>query len=230
MPIVQPESTRKKEKPLVKTRIPGTDWLRVKTTEGNIFYSHKVKKESVWTVPDEIRNAVEEFEREELEKLGQSKRNELNAAQEEAERVEYEMSLEVERIKGEVQAMVKRKAEGELVPIDEVIITKKVRVDQDEQDEQDSESDEEEWQREAVAQLAAEAEAEKKRVEDMERAQQAAEEEAQRSQAAQINMPERVDLSLEEAKALFKVSVLSFLSCSNLTFCVSTGFTEREGY
>jgi hypothetical protein len=231
MPTVQPEPTRKKEKPLVKTRIPGTDWLRVKTTEGNIFYSHKIKKESVWTVPDELQDAVEELEREESEKLEQLKRDEVTVGEEAAKRVEREMSLEVERIKGEVQAMVKRKAE-ELVPNDEVIITKKVRVEQDEQDEQeDSESDEEEWQREAAAQLAAEAEAEKKRVEDMERAQKAAEEEVQRLQAAQINMPERVDLSLEEAKALFKVSVscCCYFSSSSFNFCVLiTGSTERE--
>jgi hypothetical protein len=208
MPTVQPESTKKKkEKPLVKTQIPGTDWLRVKTTEGNIFYSHKIKKESIWTVPDEIQDEVEKFEYEESEKQGQPKPNAVTVAEEEARKAEREISLEVERIKGEVQAMVKRKAE-ELVSIDEVVITKKARVEQEEQEEQeeDSESDEEEWQREAAVQLAAEAEAERKRLEEMERAQKAAEEEAQRLRAAQINMPERVDLSLEEAKALFKVS------------------------
>jgi len=25
------------------------------TTDGNVFYTHKAKKESVWTVPEEIR-------------------------------------------------------------------------------------------------------------------------------------------------------------------------------
>lgn len=229
MPTVQPESTKKKEKPLLKTRIPGTDWLRVKTTEGNIFYSHKIKKESVWTVPDEIRDAVEQFEREEAEKLKHHKQDPVTAAAAaEAQKVERELSLEVERVKGEVQAMVKRKAE-EVVPIDEVVVTKKVRVEQYEQEE-DSESDEEEeWQREAAAQLAAEAEAERKRVAEMERTQRAAEEEVERLKAAQINMPERVDLSLEEAKALFKVSVsVNFCYLSNLTPCVRSQGLLRE--
>jgi hypothetical protein len=173
----------------------------VKTTEGNIFYSHKLKKESIWTVPDEIRDAVEKLEHEELEKQRQSTQDVATVAEEEARKAEREMSLEVERVKGEVQAMVKRKAD-ERVPVDEVIRTKKARV------EEDSESDdyEEEWQREAAAQLAAEAEVEKKRLEELEQARKEAEEELQRLRAAQINMPERVDLSLDEAKALFKVS------------------------
>ena len=201
MPTVQPELTKKKERPSVKTRIPGTDWLRVKTTEGNIFYSHKLKKESIWTMPDEIRDAVEKLEHQELEKQRQSTQDVATVAEEETRKAEREMSLEVERVKGEVQAMVKRKAD-ECAPIDEIIRTKKARV------EDDSESDdyEEEWQREAAAQLSAEAEAEKKRLEELEQARKEAEEELQRLRAAQINMPERVDLSLEEAKALFKVS------------------------
>lgn len=197
--LAQPDTT-KKEKPLVKTRIPGTDWLRVKTTGGNTFYSHKIKKESVWTVPDEIRDIVEKLEREESEERKQSKRDADADAEEVAREKEREMILEVERIKGEVQAMVKRKAE-ETAIIDEAVIIKKAKAEVDER-EDDSESDEEEWQQEAAAQLAAEAEAEKKRSEEVERARKATEEEQQR---LQINMPERVDLSLEEAKALFKV-------------------------
>jgi hypothetical protein len=201
MPTVQPGSTKKKEKPLVKTRIPGTDWLRIKTTEANIFYSHKIKKESVWTVPEEIQDAVKKLEREELEKLSQPKRDAVTETEEEARRIERE---EVERVNGEVQAMVKRKVE-EVAPIDEVVVTKRARVEEDEQ-EDDSESEEEDWQREAAAQLAAEAEEERKRLEE---ARKEAEEEAKRLQAAQISMPERVDLSIEEAKALFKASVLA---------------------
>jgi hypothetical protein len=201
---VQPGSTKKKEKPMVKTRIPGTDWLRVKTTEGNVFYSHKIKKESIWTVPEEIQDAVKNLEREE-ERSSQPKRDAAIEAEEEARTAERE---EVERVKGEVQAMVKRKIE-EVVPIEEVVVTKWARVEQDEEaNESESEEEEEDWQREAAAQLAAEAEEERKRLEEAERARKGAEEEARRLQAAQINMPERVDLSTEEAKALFKASVL----------------------
>lgn len=52
----------KKEKPLHKIPIPNTPWLRVKTTHGNVFYTHTDKKESVWTVPDEIKDFVEEMD------------------------------------------------------------------------------------------------------------------------------------------------------------------------
>ncbi|KAF8056081.1 hypothetical protein FPV67DRAFT_1732291 [Lyophyllum atratum] len=64
----------------------------------------------------------------------------------------------VQRIKEEVQAMVIRKAE-DTVPLDELVISKKAKVEEEEEDEGDEsdESEEEEWQHEAAAQLAAEA-------------------------------------------------------------------------
>ncbi|KAH7929430.1 HSP90-domain-containing protein [Leucogyrophana mollusca] len=203
-PIVPQAPKKKKEKPLVKTPIPGTEWLRVKTTEGNVFYSHKVKKESVWTVPEEIRDALETLEREEDEQ----RRKE---AEDTAKQIEEEREREVERIKAEVQDMVKRKAEDP-VPVDEVVISKKARIEEDEDGEdgegdgnESEESEEEEWQREAAAQLAAEAEEERKRQEEDARAAKEAEEaEAKKAQEKQLNMPNRVDLSLDEAKALFK--------------------------
>ena len=60
-----PTSKPIKDKSLVKTPIPGTEWIRVKTTQGNTFYSHKTEKRSVWTTPDEIKEAVEALEKEE---------------------------------------------------------------------------------------------------------------------------------------------------------------------
>ncbi|KII94772.1 hypothetical protein PLICRDRAFT_99110 [Plicaturopsis crispa FD-325 SS-3] len=204
-PIAQPQPAKKKEKPIAKTPIPGTEWLRVKTTEGNVFYTHKAKKESVWTVPDEIKEALETLEQSEAEE--QRLASEKQAEQ--ARRAEQERLLEVERIKAEVQDMVKRKAED--VPLDEVVVSKKARVeevpdeDADGGEESEESEEEEEWQREAAAQLAAEAEEEKKRQEEeARREKQAAEEEARKAKMAQLDMPARVDLSLEEAKALFK--------------------------
>ncbi|KIJ70580.1 hypothetical protein HYDPIDRAFT_78529 [Hydnomerulius pinastri MD-312] len=204
--IQQPK--KKKEKALVKTPIPGTEWLRVKTTEGNVFYTHKVKKESFWTVPEEIKDAVEEFERAEAHEAEQAKLQH----QEDVMRIERE---EVERIKAEVQGLVKRKATDEPEPLDEVVITKKARVEEEEEEEEagtddggeedEEESEEEEWQREAAAQLAAEAEEEKQRQEEEAQLAKEAEEEAKRAQEKQqLHMPNRVDLSLDEAKALFK--------------------------
>ena len=208
-----PQKKAKKEKPAVKTPIPGTPWLRVITTEGNTFYTHTGEKRSVWTVPEEIKDAVEELEREEALKKA-----------EEAKRAEEARMKEVERIQAEVQEMVgKRKAE-EPVPVDEVVVTKKAKVEdedeEDEDEEEDEDSEEEEWQREAAAQLAAEAEEEERRREE-ERQRQ--EEEAKRLKEAekqkgapQLNMPERVDLSIDEAKALFKVCVVVPLPMSLL--------------
>ncbi|KAK7470671.1 hypothetical protein VKT23_002093 [Stygiomarasmius scandens] len=184
----QQASKPKREKPLTKIRIPGTDWIRVKTTEGNIFYSHKIKKQSVWTVPDEIKDAVALLENEEK---GQEDKT--------------EEQLEVERIKSQVQELVKRKASDD-EQLDEVVISKKARIDDDTEDdsEEEEEREEEDWEREAVAQLAAEAEEHKKREEEAKRAAEIAEAEALKAKETQLNMPERVDLSIEEAKALFK--------------------------
>ncbi|KZT72468.1 HSP90-domain-containing protein [Daedalea quercina L-15889] len=192
---------KKKERPAEKTPIPGTDWLRVKTTEGNTFYTHKVEKRSVWTVPDEIRDAVDALEREEEE----AKRR----TEEEAEQAR----LEIERIKADVDGMTgKRKAE-EPVPMDEVVITKKMKVDEADEDEdeessEDEEEEEEEWQREAAAQLAAEAEEERKRKEEEKREEEEEKKRLREAETAkgapQLNMPDRVDLSIDEAKALFK--------------------------
>lgn len=197
-----PTKKAKKEKPLVKTPVPGTPWLRVITTEGNTFYTHTSEKRSVWTVPEEIKDAVEALERQEaLKKV------------EDARRAEEERAREVERIQNEVTEMVgKRKAE-EPVPVDEYVVTKKAKVDEEDEDEEvedeGEESEEEEWQREAAAQLATEAEEEERRREEEKKQQ---EEEARKLKeaekqkgSAQLNMPERVDLSLDEAKALFKV-------------------------
>ncbi|KAG2367394.1 Hsp90 protein-domain-containing protein [Suillus spraguei] len=195
-----PQPPKKKDKPLVKTPIPGTEWIRVKTTEGNVFYSHKAKKQSVWTVPEEIKDAVEAFERDEEHEDAQKQQQEVK--EKEVERLGFEEEQELKRIKTEMQGLVKRKAE-EPQPLDEV-----EEEEGEEEGEDDDESEEEEWQREAAAQLASEAEEEKKRLEEEARfAQEAEDTEAkkmQENERSQLNIPDRVDLSIEEAKALFK--------------------------
>jgi hypothetical protein len=57
----------KREKPLTKVQVPGTEWLRVKTTEGNIFWTHKVNKTSLWEVPEEIQDIIQDLDWESLE-------------------------------------------------------------------------------------------------------------------------------------------------------------------
>ncbi|KAG2056445.1 HSP90-domain-containing protein [Suillus hirtellus] len=212
-----PQPPKKKDKPSVKTPIPGTEWLRVTTTEGNIFYSHKAKKQSVWTVPEEIKDALEAFEH--AEKHEDVQKQQQEAKGKDVQKLGFEEEQELKRIKTEMQSLVKRKAE-ELQPLDEVVISKKARVEEEAEgeeeeeeeeegeDDDDDESEEEEWQREAAAQLAAEAEEEKKRLEEEVRLAQEAEDtetkKMQENERSQLNMPDRVDLSIEEAKALFK--------------------------
>ncbi|KAI5120418.1 hypothetical protein M0805_006919 [Coniferiporia weirii] len=203
------EKKGKKEKPKLKTPIPGTSWLRVKTTAGNVFYTHTERKESVWTVPEEIRDAVARLDLEEKEK-GDLEEKKMEEEDERKRAVE----MEIERIKKEVGAVGKRKAIGEPEPLGEVVVTKKARVEEEEEEgegEEDSESEDEmeDWQREAAAQLAAEAEEEEhRRKEEEEQKKREEEEELKRKEkergVSAINMPNRVDLSIEEAKALFK--------------------------
>ncbi|QRW02452.1 transcription elongation regulator 1 [Ceratobasidium sp. AG-Ba] len=105
----------KKEKPLTKTPVPGTEWLRVVTTLGNVFFTHTGRKESVWTCPEEIAEAVAEMEREEERLKAEAKeREEREKAELEAKEKEEREKAEVERIKRELEALgVKRKAEEE---------------------------------------------------------------------------------------------------------------------
>jgi len=200
---------KKKEKPLVKTPIPGTEWIRVVTTEGNKFYTHKAKKESVWTVPEDIKEAVDALEKEEAGKKEREEGEAIAKGEKETRHVEQERLDEIERIKSEVQEAIKRKAEDAFV--DEIVSSKKARVEDveevDDDVDSDEDSEEEDWQREAAAQLAAEAEQEKKRLEEeVKREKEEAEEEARKTKdVPQLHMPTRVDLSIEEAKALFKV-------------------------
>jgi hypothetical protein len=220
-----------KEKPKIKTPIPGTDWLRVTTNQGNVFYTNKAKKESMWTIPDEIKDAVELLNKqEEDDKIRVGKQ-----AQEETRgEVDAEQEREIERVRMELEQVVKRKAE-DISHSDEIVISKKPRVEDqvgdkvDEADDTDDseESEEEDWQREAAAQLAKEAEEEEQRQREEDEKAKAEEARRAKESAPQITMPDRVDLSIEEGKALFKVCLqcnislvpfkLSRIACIDLT-------------
>ncbi|GAA5834689.1 hypothetical protein JCM11251_003633 [Rhodosporidiobolus azoricus] len=81
---LKPEKKKeKKEKPKEKLPIEGTPWIRVTTNKGNVFYSQKETKESVWTVPEEIKEqveAIEAKEKEEREKVEREEEEERAAA------------------------------------------------------------------------------------------------------------------------------------------------------
>jgi len=224
-PGIFPTAKTKKEKPLVKTPIPGTDWLRVKTTEGNTFYSNKSKKESVWTVPPEIKDVVEALEQDEQEKEEQARSRAYAEEQEKEEEAERERLVEIERIKSEVQAMAKRKADD--ASFQAAASPKRAKIEQEgeEGDREGEESDEEEWQREAATQLAAE----KEKREHTERESTHEAEAEARVAKEPLNMPAKVDLSLEEAKALFKVCIY-FNSINHLfeSTCCGRPFFERK--
>lgn len=169
---------------MIKFQIPGTEWVRVTTTEGNIFYSHKAKKESVWTVPDEIRDVVEALERRGVEKN------------------ESKQAVNTDTIGQATQSNAKRKAVDSLL-LDEITMRKRVKSQATDQESDIESSEEEDWQHEAAIQLAIEAEEEEKKLEAEKH------EELLRTQAS-IKVPEKVDLSVEEAKALFKVRKVGF--------------------
>lgn len=175
----QPQPLKKQEKPLFKTEIPGTDWLRVTTNEGNVFYSHKVKKESVWVIPEELKTALEALQNEER-KNGEN------------------LTLAPPIV--QLPQVEKRKA-MDAQPSEGVVLNKKARVEEEEESSEEEEEEEEGWQREAVKQLAAEAEEE--RIRTLEREKEA---ELEAQQIREQAIPQRMDLSIEEGKALFKVS------------------------
>jgi hypothetical protein len=226
---VFPANAPQKEKPKLKTPIPGTDWLRVTTNQGNVFYTNKAKKQSLWTVPDEIKDAVELFNRQEDDDKVRADRQAQEGTQMD---VDAEQEREIERVRMEVQEVVKRKVE-DISLSDEVVISKKPRVEDqvgDKLEEADGtedgeESEDEDWQREAAAQLAKEAEEEVKR--QREEDEKAEEARKAKERVPQLTMPDRVDLSLEEGKALFKVRSqcdiplvplsLSRVACTDLT-------------
>ena len=82
----------------------------------------------------------------------EAEEKEQEAQEEDQDDRRIEVDREVER-KSEVHDLVgKRKAE-EPVPVDELVISKKARVEdvEEEEDEEDDESEEEDWQREAAA-------------------------------------------------------------------------------
>ena len=158
--------------------------MRVITSEGNTFYSHKFRKESVWVIPEEIRSAVEGLQTEERRQ---------------------------QPTQDTISVSSKRKAEISLVG-DETVVNKRAKINDDDEGDGDNDEDtseDEDWQRQAAEQLATEAEEERKRAEaEMEKEKEVV---VQRVRAAaEIIMPQKVDLSIEEGKALFKVSPTLF--------------------
>ena len=176
------------------------------TTSGDVFYTHKEKKESVWTVPEEIRDAVARLEAEEATLKVQSP-----SRQPEDEKAGVKNASRKPKAEGDTAA--KRKVSDRSEAADS-LSTKKARVEEEEDEDEDEvetsdEEEEEEWQREAAAQLAAEAEETERMKQQEEKREREEQEELKRKEKERgnlaISMPNRVDISIEEGKALFKV-------------------------
>ncbi|KEP47419.1 WW domain protein [Rhizoctonia solani 123E] len=175
----------KKEKPTKKTPIPDTPWIRVVTNLGNVFFTHTERKESVWTCPEEIADAVAELEREEEAEKEEERAKEMREkAERERREKEEQEKQEVERVRKEAEAAgAKRKGEelGESA-------AKKPRVEEEDEDD-------EAWQRqlaEEMAQEEGESALGKKPGNDSEI-----------SVPPVFKVPDQVKLNPEEAKALF---------------------------
>lgn len=183
-----PKKKEKKEKPKAKVPVPGTEWTRITTNEGNTFYFHKESKRSEWTVPSEIADAVAALEE-----------SEAAEAKAKAEEVRLERMRERERVRAEVaeerkrkEEAKKRKAEGQ-----EDGPAKKAKPEE----EGFAAEDEEEWKKAVAAEFAVtDAKAAADAAKEEEDARLAEEEAAKKVFSAS----QAVKVAPEEGRALFK--------------------------
>ena len=200
-----PEPKKKKEKPKQKVMVPGTTWQRVTTNEGNVFYFEKGSKRSEWSVPDEIKEEVEALEKEEAEE--KSREEEEKKAKAEQERLER--LKERERIRREVEEERKKKRKaaeesgGEVKKVKTEGETGEKKEEGDGDNAPADEDDEAAWQRAVAAEFAEQdAKTKEEEEEEKERVKESEAEAAKKVFAA----PTSVNVSLEEGRALFKVS------------------------
>jgi transcription elongation regulator 1 len=192
------EKKKKKEKPKQKVEIPGTSWTRVTTSEGNVFYFEKESKRSEWTIPEEIKEAVEAMDaakREEKEREEREKKE-----KEEQERIERIKERERIRLQIQEEKEKKRKAREEGGEGDgEEREAKKVKEDEYEPE---GEEDQEAWAKAVAAEFADQDAATKaKEEEDKAKAAEAEQEAVKKVFSA----PGKVNMSVAEGRALFKV-------------------------
>jgi transcription elongation regulator 1 len=182
---------KKREKPAEKTPIPGTEWLKVTTNIGNIFWTHTGRKESVWTVPDEIKDIVEQVEREEQEKVQKHQEAETVTVAE-----SRNAKRKVEEKEHESRGKVKK-------PKTEESPTRRAPAPVTVEDEP-AEDEDEAWQRQMAMEMAMEEETQ------VAPASETAPPRMTKAEAAKqvFDVPAKIDISLEEGKALFKVCFL----------------------
>lgn len=204
----KPAKKSKKEKPSVKTPIAGTPWLRVKTTAGNVFYTHTERKESLWEVPEEIADAVKALERQEVEEEAVKKIREM----------EEKMASMKSGGSDVSEVGTKRKADD---PAEgrELLGGKKLKVEEEtaEDDQEEDEAGDDAWQREMAQEMATEDIRSVPPVDEVMQDQEVIQEEssvASKELPSNYNMPQQVNLSPEEARALFKVRIILIVPSS----------------
>lgn len=194
------EKKKKKEKPKDKVPIPGTGWMRIKTNEGNVFYFEKESKRSEWTVPDEIAEAVAALEA-----------SEAAERRAQAEEARLERMREQERVRAEIAEERKRKAEKRKAAeaADGAPGAKKTKSKEAdeasgvvEDDNAPEMEDEEEWKRAVVAEFDA---ADRQKAAADAKVEGEAEKAGEEAAKKVFAVPEKVQVSAEEGRALFKV-------------------------
>ena len=200
---------KKKEKAKEKVPIPNTTWARITTSEGNVFYFDKATKRSEWTVPEEIKDDVVKFDLAEKKKVEEEEK----AKKEKEEKDRLDRIRERERIRLEVEEERARKRKANEESGGE---TKKVKTEgQDQGSEQEKDADDEKyapedeqdedaWQRAVAAEFAQlDAKAQEEEAEHQEKVKESEEDAAKKIFA----VPTKVNVSPEEGRALFKVSL-----------------------
>ncbi|KAI7864351.1 hypothetical protein BDF14DRAFT_1884378 [Spinellus fusiger] len=95
-----------------KKKIPGTHWLLVRTEEGVEFYYDKKNKQSIWEMPEELKEPIQEMKEQERAEEEARLKAEEEARQEklaEAEanrkrKLEHDIEVEAKRKKAEEEA------------------------------------------------------------------------------------------------------------------------------
>lgn len=146
-----PAAKEKKEKPKTKTPIEGTDWTRVLTNKGNTFWTNRVTKESVWTLPDELKELAAKDGSGKKRKAG----DDGPAADDAPEPLEVEVEGDDPELLTVSDAAPAPAPEVKVEPVEE---PKKKRKRQNKvvREIEEMEQDED-WQRQIASQMAAEA-------------------------------------------------------------------------
>ena len=190
-----PAKKEKKEKPKTKTVIGETPWTRVVTNKGNTFYTNRETKESVWSVPGEIRELVDALE---LEENGGAKKRKAEDSEEAVEEIVEDVPIDSIEVDAPV-TKEEEKIEEVVPPPSKKKKVKKAVV----RDIEELEGDED-WQRQIAAQMAEEVAAAERAEEALRTGEEVAAAPIVEPIAPQ---PERMDISPEEGAALFKVSL-----------------------